>query len=124
MRTRRFESREASIYCGFEGRFVLNRTARNRLKQARRAILRCGWTMSRWNNNHFYCLNEAGQKREICLYYNAQTGKTMISFRLDDFRLDDGLWAEPECQLWAAPDCHITTWQLEHAIQTRPAAGN
>lgn len=108
---RRFESREASRFCGFEGKFVLNRSARNRLKQARRAILRCGWTMRRWNDRHFYCLNEAGQKREICLYYNAKTGTPMISFMLDE-------------GIWAAPECHITAWQLEHAVKTRPAAGN
>ena len=108
---RRFESREASRFCGFEGKFVLNRTARNRMKQARRAISRCGWTMRRWNDRHFYCLNVAGQKREICLYYNTATGKPMISFLLDE-------------GLWAAPECHITAWQLEHMVQTRPAAGN
>ena len=111
MRTRRFESREASIYCGFEGKFVLNRGARNRMKQARRAIKRCGWMQCRWNDRHFYCFNKVGQKREICLYYNAQTGKPMISFLLDE-------------GLWAAPECHITAWQLEHAVKTRPAAAN
>lgn len=109
--TRRFETREASYYCGFEGKYTLNRTARNRMKQARRAILRCGWTMRRWNDRHFYCLNAAGQKREICLYYNTATGTPMISFLLDE-------------GLWAAPECHITAWQLEHAVQTRPAAEN
>lgn len=106
---RRFESREASRFCGFEGKFVLNRGARNRMKQARRAIKRCGWMQCRWNDRHFYCLNEAGQKREICLYYNTATGKPMISFRFDE-------------GIWAAPECHITAWQLEHMVQTRPVA--
>jgi len=108
---RKFETREESIYCGFEGKYTLNRTARNRMKQARRAILRCGWTMCHWNDRHFYFYNEAGQKREICLYYNTKTDTPMISFLLDE-------------GIWAAPECHITAWQLEHMVQTRPVAEN
>lgn len=108
---RRFETREQSVYCGLEGKFVLNRTARNRMKQARRAITRCGWRQCHWHDRHFYAYNEAGQKREICLYYNTSTGKPMISFLLDD-------------GIWAAPECHITAWQLEHMVQTRPVAAN
>lgn len=105
---RRFESRNASIFCGKEGKYVLNRTARNRMAQARRAILRCGWKF-RWDDRHPFGYNEQGELRQLCLYYDTATGKPMVSYRISE-------------NVWAPKEDHITVWQLEHVVKTRPVA--
>ena len=104
---RQFESVLDSIYCGCKGEYVLNRTARNRMKQARRAILRCGFKFHYWGDRRPFGYNEQGELLQLCLYYDTATGKPMV------YRISENV-------LWAPKEYHITIQQLKHAVKTRP----